>query len=70
MKSSGGLQKFATPQDGIAAISAYMDKLPSRGKTTFKSLRGWYCVNRNYPGNVCPGWEQTVKRVKAQLEGQ
>jgi hypothetical protein len=63
-----GVQRYATIPDGITAISDLLARYEARGRTTIESLRGFYCVNRNYPDNICPGWEDTVLKVKAQLE--
>lgn len=68
MKVGGGLQFFATAEEGIAAIDAYLARRESQGRTTIESFRGFYCVNRNYPGNVCPNWESVVLKVKAEVE--
>lgn len=68
MRAGGGLQRFETAAGGIQAIDSFLSKAESRGRTTIESFRGWYCVNRNYPGNVCPNWEPTVLKVKNELE--
>jgi hypothetical protein len=68
MKPGGGLQRFATLSDGIAAIDAYLTRRFNAGRDTLEEFRGYYCVNTAYPGNVCPNWESTVKRVKLELE--
>lgn len=68
MKAGGGLQRFSSAEEGISAISTYLEKQVSQGRDMLESFRGFYCVNRAYPGNVCPGWETTVKNVKTLLE--
>jgi hypothetical protein len=69
MKSGGGLQFYATAEEGIQAIHNFLERAETiRGRPTIESFRGWYCVNRNYAGNVCPNWESTVLRVKSELE--
>jgi hypothetical protein len=59
---------YETAVEGIGAIDAFLRKAEGNGRDTVEEFRGWYCVNRAYAGNICPNWEPTVLRVKAELE--
>jgi hypothetical protein len=64
----GGLRRFASLESGIQGISDLLAKYEANGRDTIEEFRGYYCVNRNYPGNVCPNWESTVLKIKAEVE--
>lgn len=68
MKPGGGLKRYGSLEEGIADIHAHLARRESQGLTTIESLRGRYCVDKRYPGAVCPNWEPYVKRIKAQVE--
>lgn len=63
-----GLCVYGTADQGIHAIDAFLSKAESNGRDTLEEFRGWYCVNRNYAGNICPNWESTVLRTKQLIE--
>lgn len=64
----GHLKTYSTAGDGLNAIEAFIAKAESNGRTTIESFAGWYCVDTSQPHNVCPNWQPTVLRIKAQLE--
>lgn len=55
-------KRFATPAEGIAAISAFLAKADSSGHDTIEKLNGWY----NQPGSS--NWLSTVTKTKLKLE--
>lgn len=69
MKPGGGLQRYKSAEEGIQAIHNFLEnKAWNRGRLTLEKFRGWYCVNKKFPGNVCPEWEPHVKKIKAEIE--
>jgi hypothetical protein len=68
MKPGGGLQFFATADEGIAAIDAFLARAESRGRTTIESFRAWYCYSATGPEHICRNWEPVVLQVKAEVE--
>jgi len=69
MKPGGGLQFYATAEEGIAAIHSFLQRAETlRGRPTIESFRGWYCYSASDPEHICRNWEPVVLRVKAELE--
>jgi hypothetical protein len=65
---SGKVCRYSSLHDGIEAISSLLARYESKGKDTIESMRGYYCVNKKYPGNACPDWEPIVLKIKQQVE--
>jgi len=59
---------FASAEQAIAAAEAKFEGYAARWGSTLEAWRGRYCVNADYPGRICPGWEAKVKTIKAEVE--
>jgi hypothetical protein len=69
MKPGGGLQFYATAQEGLDAIHGFLERAETvRGRPTIESFRGWYCYSSSEPGHVCSNWEPVVLRIRAEVE--
>lgn len=66
--ANGHLKSYSTLGDGIAAIETFLAQAEDYGRNTIESFAGWYCQDATQPGRVCPNWQPTVLRIKAEVE--
>jgi hypothetical protein len=66
--SAGHLLQFPSLEAGIAAEDAFLSKAESNGRDTIEAFRAWYCYDASAADHICPNWEPTVLRIKAELE--
>ena len=62
------LRFMALLEKGLMRLRLFLVKAESNGRTTIESFRGWSCYASYTENHVCPNWEPTVLRVKAELE--
>lgn len=62
MRPGGGLARYNSYEDGIAAIDAFLRKAEGSGRDTVEELNGWYVVPASN------NWLNVVIKTKQQLE--
>ncbi len=60
-------KRYKSQEEGIAAINAFLERSEAN-HPTIESMRHWYCYAGYTESHICPGWEETILKIKAQIE--